>query len=202
MSEWDREAYLWVTENRVDLLDPLFVALTVAGYAGLGWIGLAAAVSLFARRGVLPVVVATAATVWTVDLLVPVLKQAFGRPRPFEAVPDADPLIGYTLGDSFPSGHAATSFAGAVVLSAFFRRLAPLFLALAAAIAFSRVYVGVHYPGDVLAGSALGAAWAGGAVLLFRALRPRLVLRLRQPRKHPLATSEASEPRAYSGRAP
>jgi undecaprenyl-diphosphatase len=59
-------------------------------------------------------------------------------------------------GGSFPSGHAASAFAGAVALSYLWRLGTPLFLLLAAAIAFSRVHVGVHYPGDVLAGAALG----------------------------------------------
>jgi len=61
---------------------------------------------------------------------------------------------------SFPSGHAATSFACATTLALAFPRLAaPLYL-LAAAIAYSRVYVGVHYPLDVLGGAVLGIAVA------------------------------------------
>ena len=72
-------------------------------------------------------------------------------------------------GSSAPSAHAATAFAGAVALTYLWRRSAPLFFLLAAAIAFSRVYVGVHYPRDVLAGAALGSvvglAWVA-------ALRP------------------------------
>jgi undecaprenyl-diphosphatase len=64
---------------------------------------------------------------------------------------------------SFPSGHAATSFAGATMLAHFLPRQRLLLYALAVAIAYSRVYVGVHYPVDVLAGAALGTAvgWAG-----------------------------------------
>jgi membrane-associated phospholipid phosphatase len=71
-----------------------------------------------------------------------------------------------------PSGHAATSFAGAVVLTYLLPRAAPFLFLLAAAIAFSRVYVGVHYPSDVVAGAALGAAVALAALVLVRLRRP------------------------------
>ena len=173
MAAADREAYLWITEHRVGWLDPVFVGLTVAGYAGVVWIALAVVVARASRRRVVPVVAATAAAVWTVDLVVPVLKETIGRPRPSETMPGSDPLIGYTVGDSMPSGHAATSFAGAIVLALFFRRLLPFFLALAAAVAFSRVYVGVHYPTDVVAGAALGSAWALAGLAVVRAARAR-----------------------------
>ena len=74
-------------------------------------------------------------------------------------------------GYSLPSGHAATAFAGAVALSYLWRRAAPLFFLLAAAIAYSRVYVGVHYPGDVLLGAAIGAAV--GAAWVYGLTSPR-----------------------------
>jgi undecaprenyl-diphosphatase len=57
---------------------------------------------------------------------------------------------------SFPSGHATVSFACAAVLAAALPRLRVPLFALAALIAFSRVYVGVHYPSDVVGGAALG----------------------------------------------
>jgi undecaprenyl-diphosphatase len=98
-----------------------------------------------------------AVCVWSSDLIALGIKAATDRPRPFEDIAEPGPLITATVGSSFPSGHAATSFAGAVVLATAVRRAAPALFVLAGAIAFSRVYVGVHYPSDVLAGMALGS---------------------------------------------
>ena len=133
----------------------MFVGLSKVGYFGTVWIVLAVVISLVTRRNVAFPVLLTAGSVWTADLLALAIKSGVERPRPGTAIPQADPLLG-AGGWSFPSGHAATAFAGAVALSHLWRRGAPLFFLLAAAIAFSRVYVGVHYPGDALAGAALG----------------------------------------------
>ena len=99
----------------------------------------------------------TAGTVWVADLLATGAKALVGRPRPFHELHEADPLLGATVGTSFPSGHAATSAAGAVVLALLTGRALPGLFALASLVAFSRVYVGVHYPLDVVVGAALGA---------------------------------------------
>lgn len=154
--ELDRDVYVWVVEHRVPPLDWLFVALSVAGYAGLLWIGLAAVLAFWAQRPVLPTMVLVAATVWATDLVTLGLKRLVGRERPYEAVLDPAPLLRADVGLSFPSGHAATSFAGAVLLAYLFPRVAPGLVLLAALVASSRVYVGAHYPADVLAGAAVG----------------------------------------------
>jgi undecaprenyl-diphosphatase len=168
----DRTVFLWVVEHRVGWLDPVFIGLSAIGYAGLVWIALAPVVAVLARRNLAFSVGLTAACVWSADLIALGIKAATDRPRPFETIPQADKLIGATVGQSMPSGHAATSFAGAVVLTYLLPRVAPFVFLLAGAIAFSRVYVGVHYPSDVLAGAALGAGVALVALLLVRTRRP------------------------------
>lgn len=108
---------------------------------------------------------------WLTDLLTLGIKLAVGRPRPFEVLPEADPLIVATVGASFPSGHASMSAAAAIVLASLAPRLAPLFALLAVFVTLSRVYVGVHYPLDVLAGAAVGAVVGTAVVLGLRRLR-------------------------------
>ena len=143
------------------------------GYAGLVWIALAPLLALRARRSVAYVTAGTVICVWSADLLATGLKALADRPRPFEALPQAHRLMGATVGASFPSGHAATAFAGAVALGVLTRRAVPALFVLALAIAYSRVYVGVHYPVDVLAGALLGSAVAF-AMLALLATAPRL----------------------------
>jgi undecaprenyl-diphosphatase len=112
------------------------------------------------------------AGVLTADMLALLLKLLGGRDRPFIVNPEQDPLVGTPLDLSFPSGHAATAFAGATLLSAFVPRLRLLLYVLAALVAWSRVYVGVHYPLDILAGAVLGTA-VGLLFLYLERHRPR-----------------------------
>ena len=100
------------------------------------------------------------------------LKSAVGERRPQLA----RPLIGTPHSESFPSGHAATSFACATVLAVLAPRAAPFLFALALAIAYSRLYVGVHYPLDIVGGAVIGAATA---LLLLAVVRRRSARLLR-----------------------
>ena len=111
------------------------------------------------------------AVVLLADLAASGLKLATDRRRPEETLDGIDVLVTTPSTAAFPSGHAATSFAAAVVLALALPALAPAFLVLAAAVAFSRLYVGVHFPLDVIAGAALGVAVATALLLLGRALR-------------------------------
>jgi membrane-associated phospholipid phosphatase len=96
-----------------------------------------------------------AATVAAASVLNSAIKLLVRRSRPRLA--DLPPLTGTPTQLSFPSAHASTSFAGALCYSRLGLPPAPLY-ALAGTLCFSRIYLGVHYPSDVLAGALLGTA--------------------------------------------
>src|SRR5437867_1805053 len=97
-------------------------------------------------------------------LIVNTVKHAVGRLRPFNDIPDAITRVGRGGSFSMPSAHAANWFAATTVLFVYFRRSVWCMLPLAATVGFSRVYNGVHYPGDVFVGAILGAGYAAGLV--------------------------------------
>ncbi len=84
------------------------------------------------------------------------LKHLIERIRPCNDYISVRLLINCGPGFSFPSSHAVNSFAAAVILSHFYKGNRVLFYSIAALVAYSRVYVGVHYPLDILGGALLG----------------------------------------------
>lgn len=100
-----------------------------------------------------------------------VLKPFFHRTRPCVALDGVRALLGIKTSFSFPSNHAANITAAAVVISFYYRKWIWPMSCIAVLIGFSRIYTGVHYPSDVLAGGVLGGAIAASLLLVFSKIK-------------------------------
>lgn len=146
----------WIQNFRSPAGDILMSAITSLGNAGVVWILLSAVLLIIPKTRKTGAALA-AALILDVILCNGIIKNAVARMRPYDRNPMVELLI-HKPGDySFPSGHTAASFASAFALC--FGGEGHLWkpaLALAALIAFSRLYLYVHYPTDVLGGAVLG----------------------------------------------
>ena len=154
----------WIQANlRCGFLDAVLPAISWTCNHGELWILLALCLVIYKRTRRQGWTVATALVLDLVccNLL---LKPLIGRIRPFAVNTAVELLIPPPLDASFPSGHTAASFAAVFALRASGSPLWKPALAVAAAIAFSRLYLYVHWRSDVLGGALLGAflGWAAG----------------------------------------
>jgi hypothetical protein len=98
------------------------------------------------------------------------MKNAVARLRPFQTLSDTILRVGKGGSFSMPSSHAANWFSVTMVLLVYYRRSVWVMLPMALLAGFSRVYDGVHYPSDVLAGAVLGAGYSAAIIWMFDAL--------------------------------
>ncbi len=158
MQQLDEQALRWIAQFvRQEWLNPLVVFYSSLGNAGLGFIGIALLLLVFRktrRAG------ATALTAMVLGMLVTnlTIKPLITRPRPWVVMEDFVSLVTSSDPHSFPSGHTTAAFAFGVALwltlpQKWARATA---LAAAALMGLSRLYVGVHFPTDVLAGLVIG----------------------------------------------
>ena len=154
----DGEILLWIQMYlRNEVLTPVLTFITHLGDKGLFWIVLS--LLLLIKKSTRKTGFLSLLSLLITFLIVNVcMKNGFARIRPYETLTDLLFLIEKQSDFSFPSGHSASSFASAVVL---FKRLPKRYgipiLILAVLIAFSRIYMGVHYPTDILAGILIGS---------------------------------------------
>lgn len=156
--QMDQRILYWIQENvRYSFLTPIFIFITRLGNSAFLWLFIAFV--LLGVRKYRQVGLSLLVSIIISSIMVDeILKKAFCRPRPFYAMSELIPLIPKPNSYSFPSGHTTTAFAAATVIAICLpRKIGVLGYILAVLIGFSRMYLGVHYPTDVLAGILLGS---------------------------------------------
>ena len=155
--ELDAEILLWIQENmRTDLMTVIMKAITRLGDGGALWIVLAVVLLVIGktRRVGLASVVSLVITFLVVNLG---LKNIVARTRPYEVIDGLKSLVGEQSDYSFPSGHTAHAFAvGVIMLAMLPKRIGRPIIIVSVLMAYSRLYLGVHYLTDVLAGAVFG----------------------------------------------
>ena len=163
LQTFDIEVLQWLRETlSTPFMDKLMVLISTLGNAGALWLFLGVLFLIMGIRrknwremGIL-LLLCVGASALVCNLI---LKPCVNRIRPYDLLGYVDALLIPPLHDaSFPSGHTAACFAAATAVCAKNR----------AVMDFSRLYLGVHFPTDVLAGAAVGTAMAALTVRLFR----------------------------------
>ena len=149
----DGEILLQIQQHlRTDMLTPFMKIVTFLGNGGWFWI-LCAVVLLAIPRTRKTGYAAVLSLIFGVIVTNLLLKNIVARPRPFAEIEALIPLIAKPTDFSFPSGHTTASFAVALVMLRMLpKKIGIPAVVLAALVAFSRLYLGIHYPTDVLAG--------------------------------------------------
>ncbi len=146
--------------------NPYFFPALVVGGIALLWKG--------GTRGRLMIIMIALLLILGDSLVIAMLKHAVARPRPFQTLDGVHLLAGKGGSASMPSSHAASWFAAAFIAYVFYPRSWRVMLPLAVTVSVSRLYVGVHYPSDVLAGAILGAGYAAAGLWAANLLWQRL----------------------------
>ena len=165
--KFDSSILLYIKANmHGPIMDKVMVISTYLGNGGMVWIMIIVLLIIskkYRRIGFM----ALAALMLSTILGEGILKHVVKRIRPSANIPAVNLLIAKPLSYSFPSGHTTSSFAVTGVLAKYFKKYALEFFSLAFLIAFSRLYLYLHYPTDVLGGIVLGLICSGIIIFLF-----------------------------------
>lgn len=183
---FDLSIFEWIQTVQGTFLDKIMIAITTLGEGGIIFILLALALICTKKYRKAGVAVLVALVVMEIGNNL-ILKEIFARPRPFNLA-EIDPvkyawwaeayrfpgLVSEPSSYSFPSGHTSSAFAAAIAVLWYDRKIGIPTTVFAFIMGFTRIYVEVHYPTDVLFGAVFGVVYALIGVLIMKALYPQL----------------------------
>lgn len=138
-----------------EILDKIMIVLSALGEGGIFWIALSVVLAIpkKTRRCGITMMISMAFTFILGNLM---LKNLIARPRPFTVDTSVNLIVPIPREYSFPSGHTMNGFTAATSIFLYYKKAGIGALVFAAAIAFSRMYLFVHYPTDILGGIIIG----------------------------------------------
>ena len=166
IQRFDVSILLYIEDNmHSPITDKVMVIITSLGNGGAVWIIIIALLMINKKYRAIGLM-ALGALILSTILGEGILKHVIQRIRPSADIPAVNDLITKPLSYSFPSGHTTSSFAVAGVLAKYFKDYALEFYSLASLIAFSRLYLYLHYPTDILGGIVVGLICSGIIIYL------------------------------------
>jgi len=176
---WDAQTLLFIQEHlRFEPLNTIVRFVTMLGNGGLIWIALGIALLIYKKTRVQSIYLLPTLGLATL-VNNGVIKNLVMRVRPYEVIEGLTVLIAAESTWSFPSGHTCSSFATATALFLTFRgKGGGWAYVLAALISLSRLYVGVHYPTDVIVGATVGTVVAAICYKLYERILSRISRRV------------------------
>ncbi len=174
LTAFEGNILIFIQEHlRSDFLDPIFKGITSLGNAGIIWI-IFSILLMIPRKTRWVGISCAFALIFSLLFNNLIIKNLVARVRPYNAIEGLIPIIKKPSEYSFPSGHTASSFAaGFVMLRKLPKRYGIPAIILATFISLSRLYVGVHYPTDVLFGVISGILCAMLAMHVVRRLQKK-----------------------------
>jgi undecaprenyl-diphosphatase len=175
LADLDRTLFFWINhDQRNAVFDHLMPWITSEGHFKPFFVLLFVALIAFGKtRGRTAALLVIPLLVLSDQAASHFLKNVFDRPRPCNVLPEVHLLVGCSHSFSMPSSHATNASAAALHFMFFYPQLWSVLLLVVLAVGYSRVYVGVHYPSDVLVGWLVGLAAALIVQVAYRWLRNR-----------------------------